>query len=330
MDALPVIDVGPLLDQTEGRHDVAQAMDAACREAGFFCLTGHRVDPALLRRLDAAARAFFALDDQEKAAIAMAHGGRAWRGWFPVGDELTSGRPDGKEGLYLGRELAADHPAVAAGRLLHGANLWPCRPADLRPAATAWMAAMETLGQAVLRGLALGLGLDESWFERELTADPTVLFRIFHYPPAHDDGWGVGEHTDYGLITLLAQDDCGGLQVHARTGWIEVPPTPGVLVVNIGDMLDRMTAGRYRSTPHRVRNTSGRDRLSFPFFLDPSWDAPVRPLPLDGERPADDAGSRWDGTSVHVWTGTYGDYLTGKVAKVFPDLADGVGAAPAP
>ena len=91
----------------------------------------------------------------------------------------------------------------------------------------------------------------------------------------------------------------------------------------VGDMLDKLTEGRYRSTPHRVMNTSGLGRLSFPFFFDPSWDAVVSPLPLDGSMPAGpaaEAASRWDGTSVQLWEGTYGDYLAAKVAKVFPDL----------
>ncbi len=97
-----------------------------------------------------------------------------------------------------------------------------------------------------------------------------------------------------------------------------------MLVCNLGDMLDRMTAGRYRSTPHRVRNATGGDRLSFPFFFDPGWEAKVRPVPFADEAPPDDAGNRWDGTSVHEWHGTYGDYLMGKVSKVFPDLAGDV------
>ena len=326
MQSLPIIDVGALLDGSPGRHGVGRQLDEACRDTGFFGVCGHGVDPALLPRLDALARRFFARPEADKARIAMARGGLAWRGWFPVGGELTSGRPDRKEGLYVGRELAPDHPAVVAGRPMHGPNLWPIDPAGLAAATLEWMGAMESLGQALLCGLALSLGLDEAWFRRELTADPTVLFRIFHYPPDHDGDWGVGEHTDYGLITLLAQDDCGGLQVRTRRGWIDVPAMPDVFVVNIGDMLERMTAGRYRSTPHRVRNVSGRDRLSFPFFLDPSWDAVVRPLPLGGGRTggrgrSDDGVDRWDGASVHDWQGRYGDYLSAKVARVFPELA---------
>jgi isopenicillin N synthase-like dioxygenase len=302
----------PIVDVTS--PGAARQIDAACRRIGFFCISNHGVPPARAARLDDAARQFFALPDDEKAAIAMVHGGTAWRGWFPLGGELTSGVPDRKEGLYFGAEGEAD------GRLLHGANLFPARPASLRPAVLDWLDAMTALGHRVMGLIARGLGLDASWFADHLTAAPTVLFRIFRYPPS-DDAWGVGEHSDYGLLTILLQDGCGGLEVKGPDGWIDVPPTPGVFVCNVGDMLDRMTAGRYRSTAHRVRNRSGRDRLSFPFFFDPSWDARVVPIPLADAAPADDRDTRWDGASVHEWDGTYGDYLTAKVAKVFPELA---------
>jgi isopenicillin N synthase-like dioxygenase len=327
---VPVIDVEPLRcgDASVGVDAVAQAMDAACRDTGFFCVSGHGVDPDLAAALDTEARRFFALPDDQKAEIAMARAGRAWRGWFPVGGELTSGRPDQKEGVYFGEELPADDPRVLAGRPLHGPNLFPNGTPGLEPAVLAWMASMTALGHLLLEGIALGLGLDRGWFRRELTGEPTVLFRIFRYPPAADDGWGVGEHTDYGLLTILLQDDRGGLQVRGADGWIDVPPDPEVLVCNIGDMLDRMTGGRYRSTPHRVRNASGRDRLSFPFFFDPGWDALVRPVPLADDAPPDDADTRWDGASVHEWHGTYGDYLLAKVRKVFPDLAPRTGPPP--
>jgi isopenicillin N synthase-like dioxygenase len=239
-----------------------------------------------------------------------------------LGGELTSGRPDGKEGLYFGEELDLTDARVRAGRPLHGPNLFPTGMPELRRSVLAWMDEMTALAHVVMRGVAMGLGLAPEWFEEDLTREPTVLFRIFRYPPTDEGGWGVGEHTDYGLLTILAQDGCGGLQVRGPDGWLAVPALPGVLVCNIGDMLDRMTGGRYRSTPHRVRNASGQDRLSFPFFFDPGWEARVRPVPLAGAAPSDDAGSRWDGTSVHRWEGTYGDYLLGKVGKVFPDLAD--------
>jgi isopenicillin N synthase-like dioxygenase len=318
--AVPVIDVAPLRSGDGDVAAVARTIDAACRAVGFFGITGHGVDPMSLDALEHAAHDFFALPDGEKQAIAMARGGLAWRGWFPLGGELTSGRPDGKEGIYFGRELPAGDP-----RPLHGPYLWPARPPDLRPAVDAWMTAMEQLGQLLLDAIAVGLGLAPGCFATSLTRDPIVLFRIFRYPPleAARPGfdWSVAEHTDYGLLTLLAHDGTPGLEVRAGREWIAVPADRELIVCNIGDMLDRMTGGRYRSTAHRVRNASRRDRLSFPFFLDPAWDAEVRELPLRGGAPPDDAATRWDGTSLRTLDGTYGEYLWTKVRKVFPDLA---------
>ena len=324
---LPIVDVGPLLNPAstaQAATSVATEIDRACREIGFFGITGHGVDPMLQDQLERSSREFFALDDKVKAAIAMPRAGRAWRGWFPVGGELTSGRPDQKEGIYFGAEHDADHPRVRAGVALHGANLFPAEPAELGPIVLRWLDEMRRVAEAVMRGIALGLGLPAHWFADNLTTDPTMLFRIFHYPPTTGDldQWGVAEHTDYGLLTVLAQDSLGGLQVHRRDGsWIGVAPTPGVFVCNLGDMLERLTRGRYLSTPHRVRNDAGHSRLSFPFFFDPSWNATVPVLPIDEDRSSpDDRRARWDGADVAAWNGRYGDYLTAKVARVFPDL----------
>jgi isopenicillin N synthase-like dioxygenase len=131
----------------------------------------------------------------------------------------------------------------------------------------------------------------------------------------------VGEHTDYGLLTILWQDDAGGLEVKSGSQWVPAPPMPGSFVCNIGDMLDRMTGGRYHSTPHRVRNDAPRARLSFPFFFDLNFFARVDPIDLPGrDLPRDDRDERWDRASVRAFEGTYGEYLLGKVGKVFPEL----------
>ena len=331
---LPVIDIAPMLGGADAcaRERVAADIGEACRAHGFFYIAGHGIDDALQAGLRDASHTFFALPEADKMRVEMLHGGRAWRGYFPVGGELTSGRPDLKEGLYFGTELPPDDARVRAGWPLHGANLWPAEVPVLRAAVLDYMAAASRAAQAVLAAVALSLGLEEGWFRRHYTADPTVLFRIFRYPPqpAGDDGWGVGEHTDYGLLTLLLQDDVPGLQVRTPQGWLDAPPLPGTLVCNIGDMLDRLTGGTYRSTPHRVRNASGRERFSFPLFFDPDFTARVTPLPqharIDPDRVAADRSARWDGASVLApFDGTYGDYLLEKVGKVFPQLRAGVG-----
>src|SRR5579871_5176501 len=296
---IPVIDVSELVARGPSMRAVAVALGAACRESGFFYVVGHGVDAALQERLRELSRQFFTLDVNKKMAIRMALGGRAWRGYFRVGDELTSGKPDQKEGLYFGAELPADDPRVLAGTPLHGPNLFPERPEGFREAVLDYMAALTGLGHRLMAGLALSLGLEESYFADHGTADPLILFRIFNYPPPSDPTlWGVGEHTDYGLLTILLQDDAGGLEVKSRSRWVAAPPVPGAFVCNIGDMLDRMTRGLYRSTPHRVRNPAPRPRLSFPFFFDPNFFAPVQPIDIPGWRPPpDDRDERWDRAS---------------------------------
>lgn len=327
---LPIIDMSSLFERSDaaGCAAVSEALARACEAHGFFYLTGHGIPPGLLEDLETLSRAFFALPLADKMQIAMARGGRAWRGYFPVGGELTSGRPDLKEGLYLGVELGPDDARVAQGRPMHGANLWPAQVPELQRTVAAYMLATTRAASLLMEAFSISLGLERDYFARTYTGDPTVLFRIFHYPAAPasgqdaDPAWGVGEHTDYGLLTLLAQDEQGGLQIRTPGGWIEAPPIKGTLVCNIGDMLERLTAGRYRSTPHRVLNRSGLDRLSFPLFFDPDFAAELKPLPTVAATvlEAADGSDRWDKASPHAFEGTYGDYLLSKVGKVFPQL----------
>jgi isopenicillin N synthase-like dioxygenase len=320
--ALPIIDVSGLRGDRGDRERTASSIAAACRDVGFFYAVGHGIDGGRIERLASLSREFFAQDLARKLEIDMSLGGAAWRGYFPVGQELTSGRPDRKEGIYFGTELPPGDPKVRAGTPLHGPNLFPAEPPGLRAAVLDYLTALTELGHLLMRGLSRSLDLDEGELERRYTADPLILFRIFHYPvvPSGDDAvWSVGEHTDYGLLTILWQDDAGGLEVKSGAGWIDVPPIPGSFVCNLGDMLDRMTGGLYRSTPHRVRNRADRPRLSFAFFFDPAFDAEVAPI-HPGRGAVDDRAERWDAASVHEFRGTYGDYLLAKVARVFPEL----------
>jgi isopenicillin N synthase-like dioxygenase len=312
----------PIVDITSSAAPME--IDQACREFGFFAIRNHGVSDDLRNAVLSAAIDFFGRSAEEKQAVALVHGGSAWRGWFPLGGELTSGVADLKEGYYFGRELPPD------ARPMHGPNIWPAHPATLRPLVTEWMATMEPLAQLVLSLMAEGLDLSRHFFRNELTADPIPLFRIFRYPP-HPPGstarWGVAEHSDYGLLTLLAHDGTAGLQVKVGDEWIDAPHDPELIICNLGDMLDRLTAGRYRSTPHRARNTSVADRYSLPFFLDPGWDVDIGAINLESElhdgwvAPVD-ADRRWDRANLRDLGGTYGEWLTAKVSKVFPQHAD--------
>ncbi len=320
---VPVIDISGLSGGRDSKLDVARAIGKACREVGFFYASGHGVSVELQEKMMALSQLFFAQSHEIKMRIAMAKGGRAWRGFFPVGMELTAGLPDIKEGIYFGQELSDKHPAVLVGKPMHGANLFPEEPRDLRDVVLTYMNEITALGHALMGALSLSLGLEESYFHDRYTKDPLLLFRIFHYPAPtvkQQQLWGVGEHTDYGVLTILKQDDCGGLEVKTKAGWVAAPPIENTFVCNIGDMLDRMTGGLYKSTPHRVRNASGRNRLSFPFFFDPGFDTLVQPLPVvDRDTITDDSQERWDKANVHAVSGTYGEYILEKVRKVFPD-----------
>ncbi|CAF0789244.1 unnamed protein product [Rotaria sp. Silwood1] len=338
--SLPIIDIGPLLLNDSNdihQQETAAQLHQACRTWGFFYVKNHGIPMKLQEELIEFSRKFFSLPLENKMQIAMSKGGRAWRGYFPVGNELTSGKPDGKEGLYFGTEIDDDnHPKVHNKVPLHGRNQFPPIGDDeneFRHVILTYMTTMENLGRIIMSGLARSLKLDANFFDKNyFLNEPTCLFRIFNYPASfcqqkgNENLWGVGEHTDYGMLTILLQDDIGGLQVKINHDkWIDAPPIPNTFICNIGDMLDRMTGGYYRSTPHRVRNLSpSHDRLSFPFFLDPNWDTQVLPIPMEGITTVDDddAEHRWDKASVHTFSGTYGDYLLKKVSRVFPNLAE--------
>jgi isopenicillin N synthase-like dioxygenase len=309
----------PLIDLSAPDR-VAERIDRAARDLGFFYVTGHGIAPETIESLLRLSRMFFQLPSETKHAVHMSRGGRAWRGYFPVGGELTSGRPDLKEGLYFGEELSEDDPRVRAGLPLHGRNLFPNVP-GFREALLAYMSALTELGHTLMSLVARGLGVGAEYFRDRYTAHPTILFRIFNYPAGDADAHGVGEHTDYGLLTMLYQDEVGGLQVKRGSEWLDVPYVPNSFVVNVGDMLERLTSGRYVSALHRVINASGRARISMPFFFDPAFDAVLQSIP--GVRPANPRANlieRWDGIDLREVHGTYGEYLSGKVSKVFPNL----------
>ena len=319
--SLPVIDIAPLFAGGEREQDrVARKLAAACESKGFFYVSGHTVPAETVERLTIEAQAFFALPPAEKRAIAMADKGvAAWRGWFPLGGELTSGVPDDKEGLYFGEDLPVTDPRVRSQWPMHGANLWPEGRPGLRRAVEEYMAAAEHTAAALVAALGRALGVSRDVLTDTYLARPTKLFRIFHYPPTAHGGWGVGEHTDYGLLTLLTQDDAGGLEVRTPEGWETAWPIAGAIVCNVGDMLERITGGRFIAAPHRVFNASGRERLSFPFFYDPDFTAPMRGLPgVASVRTA--RGARWDAQDLRSFDGCYGDWLLAKVGRVFPDL----------
>ena len=284
--ALPVIDVSGLASADPAlRQAVGRAIRQACLDRGFFYMVDHGVPQALAGEVLAGAQALFDLPETAKRAVAKALSG-ANRGYEPLrGQTLQAGGPaDLKEGFYIGVE-------GAPGRFNQGPNQWPADLPGLPPVMMAYHRVMTALAERLMGGLALSLGLPEAAFAA-FCRDPIAILRLLHYPPQppSEPGLGAGAHTDFGALTILMQDEVGGLEVYDRAvdAWTPAPPMAGAYIVNLGDLIARWTNDRYRSTPHRVVNRSGRRRYSVPFFFSGAPDYGVACLPgclPPGERP---------------------------------------------
>lgn len=265
---------------------VARDIHKAAISVGFFYVSGHNIPHCLIDDARTAAINFFELDPDQKETVKVDHN---QRGWMPVGMAHLEGAAthDLKEVFFYGPRIEADDPDLLAGMPLVAQNRWPdpVYP-QLQVAIRAYHDAMCLVGRQVLSAIAVGFGQTHDCFE-PYYRKPLARGQLVYYPnsQASDDAaerFGVAAHTDFGVLTLLFQDDSGGLQVRNRAGeWIEAPPIPGTLVCNTGDLLERWTAGRFKSTVHRVINRSGKSRYSMPVFFDPSTDALIDPRLLD-------------------------------------------------
>jgi isopenicillin N synthase-like dioxygenase len=280
----------PLIDlSAEPPAVLAQRINQALCAAGFFGIAGHGVAASTVQAAFGASHRFFALPELVKTRwhvdgggiavsddtqVASAHSAHVKRGFDPMGwqalDPLQP--PDVKESFYMGQPL-------------HGVNRWPdeAQVPGFRAACQSYSNAMQVLARRLMGLFELALDLPAGHFN-SFMQEPMCTTRLLHYPPqpavAAPGQIGCGAHTDWGALTLLAQDDAGGLQVQSKGGaWIDVPPVPDALVVNIGDMMQRWTNDRWPSTLHRVINQrSGHDRWSIAYFFDLDADAVVKPL----------------------------------------------------
>lgn len=293
--SLPIIDISGLRDgDLATRQHVARQIRLACLDKGFFYISGHGIPEPLIGDIFSQATRFFDLPLDDKMAL---HKGKsiANRGYEPLmGQLLEEGTaPDLKESYFAGSDLSMSDPRVVAGQFGRGPNQWPEGVPGFQQAIEAYYAVMTQLGGLLYRAIALSLGLREDYFDA-FYREPMNMVRMIHYPPQpanpNPNQKGCGAHTDFGGLTILLQDATGGLQVwdQETDGWIAAPPIANTYVVNIGNLISVWTNNVYRSTLHRVINTSGRQRYSVPFFINGDPDYPISCIPTclaSGEAP---------------------------------------------
>ncbi|MEM7745409.1 MAG: 2OG-Fe(II) oxygenase family protein [Pseudomonadota bacterium] len=302
---IPLIDIAPLRDGSDP-GGVARALHGASTELGFIYVTGHGIPEEMINEARDTAYDFFRADPAQKEEVRVSGAHRGWlaRGGAKMQDDAKA---DLKESFIWGWQDAEG--ATPHDHALRGANRWPGFLPELQTVSMAYFQAAHGVAHHLMRGFALGLGLDEDFFLR--TADRPLSRASYVYYPAQPaelgtDQFGVGPHTDFGVLTVLCQDNVGGLQVQGLDGsWVHAPPVPGALVVNVADLLARWTGGAYKSTPHRVVNTSGRERLSLVLAWDPNPETMIDParVPNAGPEQADPI--------------TCGDYLLWRFGKAF-------------
>lgn len=285
--SIPVIDVGS--DTAEGKLRAAAEIHRACRETGFFYVSNHGVSPDLIAAQFAAAKTFFELPLDDKMALFMKKS-PAGAGYEPVGGQVLDsqaggkGVPDLKEGFRFGAELPAEHPWSLRRIRSYGHNQWPDALPGFREQNLLYRDTIMALGERILELMALSLDLEQDWFKKFYQM-PLGTVGLLKYQPqpanAAFNQIGAGAHTDWGGITVLAQDDIGGLEVRNADGdWITAPPIPGTFVINLGDLMARWTNGLYNSNMHRVKNNqSGKDRYSIPVFYSPNPDSVIEAIP---------------------------------------------------
>lgn len=322
--SIPAVDIAPLFsNDRSARAAVAEELARAARDVGFFYVVNHGISQDTQNALFEQTKRFFDLPLDEKMRYYIGKSNNH-RGYVPAGEEAPDpSKADAKEAFDLSYELPQSHPEVEAGTPMTGPNVWP----DLDGFAAdvyGYYQAVFSVGQALMRGLSLALGLDEDHLLKSVTEPPSQL-RLIHYPydPNAKDTQGIGAHTDYECFTLL-RPTAPGLEVMNGAGeWIDVPYREDALVVNIGDMLEIWTNGEFVATSHRVRKVK-QERYSFPLFFAVDYHTTVAPLPQLVER---DGQANYEALDAgdHLWAQTIQtfNYLKDKRANGEIELPQG-------
>lgn len=283
--SIPVIDLGAAESSAAGAEQQARALQRACLDTGFFYIANHGMPQSLIDRQFEWSKRFFSLPMEKKIALAQKNS-YAKRGYEPpLAQVLDDGSPaDLKESFRYGPDPGSSHPYALRKLPTYGPSQWPVDYSDMKEQSMEYYNDIAAVGDRVLRLIAKSLELADDFF-LPFYRQPMGTVRLLRYPPhptnGRDNQLGAGAHTDWGGITILAQDDVGGLEVRNVDGeWIEAPPVSGTFVVNLGEMLARWTNDFYKTNMHRVKNNStARDRYSIATFYDPEYDAKIECLP---------------------------------------------------
>ena len=324
MTSLPILDFSQLDAGAEPAAAFRAELLRVTHEVGFFYLTGHGVDAELTAELLRVSREFFALPDDQKLALENIHSPQ-FRGYTRVGGELTANAVDWREQIDIGVDRA--EVARTSGTpdywRLEGPNLWPESLPELEAVALRWNAELSRIALRLLRAWALALGSPENIFDDAFASRPFPLTKIVRYPGQPERAQGVGEHRDGGVLTLLlVEPGKDGLQVEHNGDWIDAPPLDGAFVVNIGEMLELATDGYLKATLHRVFSPEdGSDRISVPFFFNPSLDTVMPRLQLPEELSQKARGLSVDPTDSPILPTTYGDNALRYRLRAHPNVA---------
>lgn len=285
---LPVIDLSRL-DQTSEQAAFYQDLRRTARDIGFFYLVGHGVDIAQIRAMEREARAFFALESHQKEAVSMVNSPQ-FRGYTRAKEEITRNQPDNREQIDIGAELPVwnNIPDTAPWLHLQGPNLWPDHSAlpQFKTTVLDYQTTLRNVAIKLLRAFLVALDQPADALDALIADPPVHLLKLVRYPAsaAAADAQGVGAHKDTDILTLLLQDEVGGLQVETDYGWIDVPPLQDAFVINIGEILELATNGYLRANVHRVVTPQGQqDRYSIAYFLAPHLNSRVPHLELSTE-----------------------------------------------
>ena len=284
--SIPVIDFAAdaKSDLSTLSPQLIRAVRAACHQVGFFYAVNHGITESTLKELFSQMAHFFALPDAVKARLDKANSPQ-FRGWERLGSELTNYEVDHREQVDIGKERQALVNPQPFYRCLIGPNQWPPETVapHFKPAVEAMLEEFEHFARRVLGVMSASVGLAPEHIANVFGDDPQPYAKLITYPPTPANSNGVGAHKDSGFITLLAQDEVGGLQAQNLDGqWIDVPPRKDALIVNVGELLQILTHNYFVATPHRVTNTSASTtRYSCAYFYSPDLDMSLEPLPLD-------------------------------------------------